>query len=72
MLIMSRRTGESLMVGDDVVVTVLGVKGNQVEIGVNAPRDQAVHRKEIYLQIKSDQNAPQRSKQRTMNAGIHR
>jgi carbon storage regulator len=72
MLIMNRRTGESLMVGDEVVVTVLGVKGNQVQIGVNAPRDQTVHREEIYLQVQSDQNAPQRSKQRTMNAGIHR
>jgi carbon storage regulator len=72
MLIMSRRTGESLMLGDDVVVTVLGVKGNQVQIGVNAPRDQAVHREEIYLQLQSDQNDSQRSKQGTMNAGIHR
>lgn len=72
MLILTRKTGESLMVGDDVTVTVLGVKGNQVQIGVTAPRDQAVHREEIYLQVQSDQNAPQRSKQRTVNAGIHR
>lgn len=53
MLILSRRVGESLMVGDDVVVTVLGVKGNHVRIGVDAPREKAVHREEIYLQTKS-------------------
>tara|TARA_R110002110_G_scaffold415854_1_gene658309 strand:+ start:41073 stop:41270 length:198 start_codon:yes stop_codon:yes gene_type:complete len=58
MLIISRRTGESLMVGDDVVVTVLGVKGNQVQIGVTAPRDQAVHREEIYQKVKRDQSTP--------------
>ena len=51
MLILTRRVGESLMVGDDVVVTVLGVKGNQVRIGVNAPKDVAVHREEIYTRI---------------------
>ena len=47
MLILTRRIGETLMVGDDVTITVLGVKGNQVRIGVNAPRDVAVHREEI-------------------------
>lgn len=51
MLILTRRVGESLMVGDDITVTVLGVKGNQVRIGVNAPRDVAVHREEIYEKI---------------------
>ncbi|WP_299194615.1 carbon storage regulator CsrA [uncultured Amphritea sp.] len=52
MLILTRRVGETLMVGDDVTVTVLGVKGNQVRIGVNAPDDVSVHREEIYQRIR--------------------
>jgi carbon storage regulator len=56
MLILTRRVGETLMVGDEVTVTVLGVKGNQVRIGVNAPRDIAVHREEIYERIKREQS----------------
>tara|TARA_Y100001935_G_scaffold249938_1_gene249283 strand:+ start:1024 stop:1203 length:180 start_codon:yes stop_codon:yes gene_type:complete len=55
MLILTRRVGESLMIGDDVTVTVLGVKGNQVRIGVNAPKDVSVHREEIYERIKNEQ-----------------
>ncbi|MEM0955431.1 MAG: carbon storage regulator CsrA [Pseudomonadota bacterium] len=51
MLILTRRVGETLMVGDDITVTVLGVKGNQVRLGVSAPRDVAVHREEIYQRI---------------------
>jgi carbon storage regulator len=51
MLILSRKVGETLMIGDDVTVTVLGVKGNQVRIGVNAPKDIAVHREEIFVRI---------------------
>jgi carbon storage regulator len=54
MLILTRRVGESLMVGDDITITVLGVKGNQVRIGVNAPKDVAVHREEIYNRIQDD------------------
>jgi len=56
MLILTRRVGESLMIGDDVNVTVLGVKGNQVRIGVNAPRDVAVHREEIYQRIQQERS----------------
>ena len=54
MLILTSRIGETLMVGDDVTITVLGVKGNQVRIGVNAPKDVAVHREEIYERIQSE------------------
>lgn len=54
MLILTRRVGESLMIGDNVNVTVLGVKGNQVRIGVNAPKDVAVHREEIYQRIQQE------------------
>ena len=57
MLILTRRVGETLMVGDDVKVTVLGVKGNQVRIGVNAPKDVAVHREEIYERIRKENEA---------------
>lgn len=54
MLILTRRVGETLMIGNEVTVTVLGVKGNQVRIGVNAPKDVAVHREEIFERIKRE------------------
>jgi len=56
MLILTRRVGETVMIGDNVTVTVLGVKGNQVRLGVNAPKDVAVHREEIYERIKREQD----------------
>jgi carbon storage regulator len=61
MLILARRVGETLMIGDEVSVTVLGVKGNQVRIGINAPRDVAVHREEIYERIQTESNDPNKT-----------
>lgn len=62
MLILTRRVGETVMIGNEVTVTVLGVKGNQVRIGVNAPKDVAVHREEIYERIKREEDG---------GAGLH-
>lgn len=57
MLILTRRVGETVMIGDDVTITVLGVKGNQVRVGINAPKHVAVHREEIYERIKREQQS---------------
>ena len=57
MLILTRRAGETVMVGSDITITVLGVKGNQVRIGINAPKDVPVHREEIYERIQSEKSA---------------
>jgi carbon storage regulator len=56
MLILTRRVGETVMIGDEVTITVLGVKGNQVRVGINAPKSVAVHREEIYERIKREQH----------------
>jgi carbon storage regulator len=54
MLILTRRVGETIMINDDITITVLGVKGNQVRLGINAPRDVSVHREEIYHRIQKE------------------
>ena len=58
MLILTRRVGETLMIGDSVTVTILGVKGNQVRVGITAPKDVAVHREEIFQRIGREAAAP--------------
>ncbi|MCP4001859.1 MAG: carbon storage regulator CsrA [Gammaproteobacteria bacterium] len=75
MLILTRRVGETVVIGNDIDVTVLGVKGNQVRLGVKAPREVSVHREEIYKRIKDEeQEGPDRSSARSHNGhnGHHR
>jgi carbon storage regulator len=70
MLILTRRVGETVVIGNDVTVTVLGVKGNQVRLGVNAPREVAVHREEIFERIKREQ-AEDKSQRPHVNGTAH-
>jgi carbon storage regulator len=72
MLILTRRVGESVMIGEEVAVTVLGVKGNQVRIGINAPKDVTVHREEIFKRIHDDRGAPSNDANVNGHANGHR
>ncbi|WP_369427044.1 carbon storage regulator CsrA [Providencia sp. PROV236] len=56
MLTLTRRTRETLMIGDDIIITILGIKGNQVRIGIEAPKEIGIHRQEIYLKIQAEKN----------------
>ena len=57
MLILTRRVGETLMIGDDVTITILGVRGGQIRVGVNAPKNTAVHREEVYEKMRKENAA---------------
>ena len=68
MLILTRRVGETVVIGDDVTVTVLGVKGSQVRLGVNAPKEISVHREEIYERIKREQATDEANRPQVVSA----
>jgi len=74
MLVLTRHRGESIMIGDEVTVTVLGVKGNQVRVGINAPKHVAVHREEIYQRLKAEKlaNISQGGNGKVFLATVHR
>lgn len=69
MLILTRRVGETVMIGDDITVTVLGVKGNQVRVGVDAPKEVGVHREEIFERIKREEQRSREQRQAPLVAG---
>ena len=73
MLILTRRIGESVMIGDDIKISVLGVKGNQIRIGVSAPREVAVHREEIFQRIQEERagKSPQQEQPEALLAVVH-
>ena len=72
MLILTRRVGEALKIGDNVDITILGIKGNQVRIGINAPKDVPVHREEIYTKIKHEDRLAADLPQQAEGAGRKR
>jgi len=72
MLILTRRVGEALKIGDNIDITILSIKGNQVRIGINAPKDVPVHREEIYSRIREDSQQPEASPQQAGTTGQKR